>query len=86
MNAFRGEAWMSPTCRGCEHREEDFGGCRCQAFQLTGDASATDPACPKSPHHGLVLAARERAAQERTVSYSQLPAAIYRTFPREGLP
>jgi pyrroloquinoline quinone biosynthesis protein E len=60
--AFRGEAWMSPTCRSCERRSIDFGGCRCQAFHLTGDASATDPVCSLSPDHGLVLSARERAA------------------------
>jgi pyrroloquinoline quinone biosynthesis protein E len=60
--AFRGEAWMSPTCRGCERREIDFGGCRCQAFHLTGEAAATDPVCSLSPHHPIVLGARERAA------------------------
>jgi pyrroloquinoline quinone biosynthesis protein E len=58
---FRGEAWMSETCRSCERRAEDFGGCRCQAFLLTGDAAATDPVCSLSPHHGLVRTARERA-------------------------
>jgi pyrroloquinoline quinone biosynthesis protein E len=61
FQAFRGEAWMSPTCRSCERREVDFGGCRCQAFHLTGDASATDPVCSLSPDHGLVRAARESA-------------------------
>jgi pyrroloquinoline quinone biosynthesis protein E len=50
---FRGTAWMREPCRSCEHRERDFGGCRCQAFLLTGDAAATDPACPLSPHAGL---------------------------------
>lgn len=60
--AFRGEAWMSPTCRSCERRAIDFGGCRCQAFHLTGDANATDPVCSLSPDHGLVLAARGKAA------------------------
>ena len=58
---FRGEGWMSETCRSCERRAEDFGGCRCQAFLLTGDASATDPVCSLSPHHDIVRAARERA-------------------------
>ncbi|MDB4931129.1 MAG: hypothetical protein JWM10_3613 [Myxococcaceae bacterium] len=51
---FRGTDWMSPTCASCERREVDFGGCRCQAFALTGDAARTDPACPKSPDHALV--------------------------------
>jgi pyrroloquinoline quinone biosynthesis protein E len=69
MQAFRGESWMSPTCRSCERRSIDFGGCRCQAFHVTGDATATDPVCSLSPDHGIVLAARARAesAGERLV-------------------
>lgn len=55
---FRGEAWMREPCRSCDRRVVDFAGCRCQAFALTGDPAATDPACAKSPHHALV--ARER--------------------------
>ena len=54
---FRGTAWMPPPCRGCANAEKDWGGCRCQAFALTGDAAATDPACTLSPHHGLLAAA-----------------------------
>jgi pyrroloquinoline quinone biosynthesis protein E len=59
--AFRGEDWMSPTCRSCDQRSKDFGGCRCQAFHLTGDASATDPVCSLSPDHELVRTARAAA-------------------------
>ena len=65
FRAFRGEAWMPAPCRTCDERHRDFGGCRCQAFALTGDAGATDPACDRAPRHDLVLAARlvaERAA------------------------
>jgi pyrroloquinoline quinone biosynthesis protein E len=62
MNAFRGESWMPEPCRSCPDRGRDFGGCRCQAFALTGDAAATDPACSLSPHHDVVTAAREAAA------------------------
>jgi pyrroloquinoline quinone biosynthesis protein E len=54
---FRGTDWMPEPCRGCERRELDFGGCRCQAFQLTGDAARTDPVCHLSPDHELVAAA-----------------------------
>ncbi|MFI5558134.1 pyrroloquinoline quinone biosynthesis protein PqqE [Amycolatopsis japonica] len=54
FNAYRGEAWMPDTCGTCERRAIDFGGCRCQAFQLTGDAAATDPVCSRSPHRGVV--------------------------------
>jgi len=45
---------MPEPCRGCAHAERDWGGCRCQAFALTGDANATDPACALSPHHSLL--------------------------------
>jgi pyrroloquinoline quinone biosynthesis protein E len=51
---FRGEEWMPEPCRSCDRRKEDFGGCRCQAFLLTGDASATDPVCGLAPLHGLI--------------------------------
>jgi pyrroloquinoline quinone biosynthesis protein E len=57
---FRGEDWMQEPCRTCDRRTEDFGGCRCQAFLLAGDASATDPACSlASTHHLVELAVRE---------------------------
>ncbi|HSB73800.1 MAG TPA: pyrroloquinoline quinone biosynthesis protein PqqE [Candidatus Methylomirabilis sp.] len=63
FNLFRGEAWMPEPCRSCPRRSIDFGGCRCQAFQLTGNAAATDPACSLSPDHHLIEAARARAAE-----------------------
>ncbi|EME53280.1 pyrroloquinoline quinone biosynthesis protein PqqE [Amycolatopsis decaplanina] len=54
FNAYRGEDWMPDTCGTCDRRAIDFGGCRCQAFQLTGDAAATDPVCSRSPHRDVV--------------------------------
>ncbi len=54
FNAFRGDGWMPEPCRSCERKEIDFGGCRCQAMALVGDASATDPVCRKSPHRKTV--------------------------------
>jgi pyrroloquinoline quinone biosynthesis protein E len=57
FNRFRGTEWMAEPCRSCPRKEIDFGGCRCQAYQLTGDAAATDPVCGLSPHRGLVDAA-----------------------------
>jgi pyrroloquinoline quinone biosynthesis protein E len=60
FNAFRGEAWMQEPCRSCARREQDYGGCRCQAFLLAGDASAADPVCNLSPHHALVGELAER--------------------------
>ena len=61
MTAFRGTDWMPDPCRSCDRRELDFGGCRCQAFQLTGDAARTDPVCHLSPDHDLVARAVEAA-------------------------
>jgi pyrroloquinoline quinone biosynthesis protein E len=61
FGAFRGEAWMPEPCRSCDRRAIDFGGCRCQAFHLTGNAAATDPVCPLAPDHGLVTDARRAA-------------------------
>lgn len=62
LNAYRGEGFMKEPCRSCERRAVDYGGCRCQAFALTGDAAATDPACPLSPDHALVQQARSLVA------------------------
>lgn len=60
MNAFRGDAWMPEPCKSCDLRAVDFGGCRCQAYHLTGRADVADPACKRSPHHGAVAAATAR--------------------------
>jgi pyrroloquinoline quinone biosynthesis protein E len=54
---FRGEDWMPEPCRSCDRRSEDFGGCRCQAFLLAGDATVTDPACSLAPSHDIVESA-----------------------------
>src|SRR5437588_392065 len=64
MTAFRGTAWLPEPCRSCDRRELDFGGCRCQAFQLTGDAARTDPVCHLAPDHDLVARAVEAANAE----------------------
>ena len=71
FNAFRGTAFLPEPCQSCERREVDFGGCRCQAFALTGDARATDPVCQFSPHHGLVT---ELAAvqEDRPYAYRRM--------------
>jgi PqqA peptide cyclase len=62
LQAFRGQAWMNEPCRSCERRAVDFGGCRCQAYHLTGNAANTDPACALSPHHDVVVLARSASA------------------------
>lgn len=65
FTAFRGTDWMPDPCRSCARRELDFGGCRCQAFQLTGDPARTDPVCHLSPDHALVTDAVAEANEEQ---------------------
>jgi PqqA peptide cyclase len=67
FNAFRGDAWMKEPCRSCPDRHKDFGGCRCQAYLMTGDAANADPVCDLSPHHHLVTEAVARAERPRVV-------------------
>jgi pyrroloquinoline quinone biosynthesis protein E len=59
---FRGTDWMPELCRSCDRREIDWGGCRCQALAMTGDAAATDPACARAPGHDLMAQAIADAA------------------------
>jgi pyrroloquinoline quinone biosynthesis protein E len=61
---FRGDAWMKEPCRSCPEKGRDFGGCRCQAYLVTGDAANADPVCALSPHHDKVVAATRVAEQE----------------------
>jgi len=63
FNAYRGDAWMKDPCKTCPERSKDFGGCRCQAYLLTGDATNTDPACDLSPQHHVIEEAVQRAAE-----------------------
>jgi pyrroloquinoline quinone biosynthesis protein E len=67
FSAFRGIDWMEEPCRSCARREQDFGGCRCQAFLITGNARAADPVCHLSPHHDRV---EQLAATRADVAYS----------------
>ena len=62
FNQYRGDDWMQEPCRSCAEKELDFGGCRCQAYLLTGDATNADPVCSKSPHHGIIDRAIASAA------------------------
>jgi pyrroloquinoline quinone biosynthesis protein E len=63
FNQFRGSDWLPDPCRTCERRTIDFGGCRCQAFHVAGNAGATDPACVLSPHHGRIESAGRQASR-----------------------
>lgn len=65
FKAYRGDDWMKEPCRSCDEKEIDFGGCRCQALALTGDAANADPACSKSPHHYIIEEAVKQAAKTR---------------------
>jgi PqqA peptide cyclase len=73
FNAFRGIGWMQEPCRTCERRDLDWGGCRCQAMAISGDAAATDPTCVKSPLHArmamLIDAATAEARRDRDESF-----------------
>ena len=79
FRAFRGEDWMPEPCRSCDRRALDWGGCRCQAYHLTGNAAATDPTCRLAPDHALIVAAR------RDAEAAPAPALIYRTAQGDGL-
>ncbi|MGE4172905.1 MAG: pyrroloquinoline quinone biosynthesis protein PqqE [Methylocystis sp.] len=74
FNAFRGTEWMKEPCRSCDRREIDFGGCRCQAFAIAGDAAATDPACHLSPDHARF------AAYAEVESRAPAPDFVYRRY------
>jgi len=75
FNRFRGDDWMKEPCRSCPRKAVDFGGCRCQAFALTGDAEAADPACSLSPHHEVMAGLAEASA-------AASPPFIYRRIGR----
>ena len=65
---YRGTSWMKEPCRSCPRAEIDFGGCRCQAMALTGDAANTDPACSLSPHHAALVEGRRESRVPRRAS------------------
>jgi pyrroloquinoline quinone biosynthesis protein E len=66
FNAYRGDSWMQEPCRSCPEKTKDFGGCRCQAFMLTGDATNADPVCDLSPEHHLITEVIEKAQKPET--------------------
>lgn len=66
FNFFRGVEWMKEPCRSCDEKEKDFGGCRCQAYLLTGDMFNADPVCSKSPQHHVIQEAIDSARATAT--------------------
>ena len=76
FNAYRGDHWMNDTCKSCDRKEIDFGGCRCQAMARTGDPNATDPVCAKSAHHNAVkeqAQAHAAMGEDVPLNYRQAP-------------
>ena len=71
---FRGSDWMREPCASCDRRDIDFGGCRCQAYQLLGDAAATDPVCSLSPDHAVIENALGEVAAETPLVYRTMKA------------
>jgi PqqA peptide cyclase len=78
FNAYRGDAWMKEPCRSCPEKEKDFGGCRCQAFMLTGDAANADPVCDKSPHHHLITEQVKLAQEAKPPAAEVKPIILFR--------
>jgi len=79
FNFFRGNDWMQEPCRSCDEKDKDFGGCRCQAYMLTGDAAATDPVCSKSPNHSLIKKALSEAVVALPVGKTPEFPLVFRT-------
>lgn len=80
---YRGLDWLPEPCQSCDEKEKDFGGCRCQAFLLTGDASNTDPACSRSPLHAIVrdaVAVTEKPLRFKKPLVKRSPGAVSTAF------
>ncbi|TPM90169.1 pyrroloquinoline quinone biosynthesis protein PqqE [Mesorhizobium sp. B2-1-3A] len=82
FNAFRGTDWMLEPCRSCERREIDWGGCRCQALALAGDAVAADPVCVRSPLHAGMAALIEEELPPPAAARGEAPAFAFRRIGR----
>lgn len=85
FNRYRGTGWMPEPCQSCEFKEIDYGGCRCQAFALTGNAGNTDPACARSSaHEGIFKAAMNESAEDnRRFIYRNFAGGTLEADPRE---
>lgn len=82
FHRFRGEAWMQEPCKSCDRRQVDFGGCRCQAFLLAGDATSTDPVCSLAPMRGKIDAILENIRRRESLGPDTSPPSyIYRPNP-----
>jgi pyrroloquinoline quinone biosynthesis protein E len=83
FNRYRGDAWMKDPCRTCADKDRDFGGCRCQALAMTGDAANADPVCAKSPRHGdvqaIVMHAHKEQAAQRDAVWQPAQRIVFRS-------
>ena len=81
FNRYRGDAWMKEPCQSCPDKKKDFGGCRCQAYALTGDASNADPVCGKSPQHGALqnIVLQAHAEQKTAALQTETQPMLFRT-------
>lgn len=79
FNFFRGYDWMQEPCRSCPEKEKDFGGCRCQAYLLTGNAAAADPVCAKSPEHHIITQAIEKSVAAHKAGHKTEHPLVFRT-------
>lgn len=79
FNFYRGDEWMKEPCRQCPEKEKDYGGCRCQAYLLTGDAANADPVCDRSPHHGkiqeIIATAQAEEPCRDALQYRNMPSS-----------
>ena len=73
FNFFRGFEWMKEPCHSCDEKEKDFGGCRCQAYLLTGDMYIADPVCSKSPEHAVIQQAIDSAKVTASLASGEKP-------------
>ena len=77
FNHYRGDQWMREPCRSCPEKGRDYGGCRCQAYLVTGEAANADPVCDKSPHHARIVQATADAQRLHAAGAAK-PVLLYR--------
>lgn len=80
FNRFRGLDWMQEPCRSCPEKTKDFGGCRCQAYMMTGDTTAADPVCSKSPHHEHLVAEVDRITGQSLALATAVKPLVFRNM------
>ncbi len=78
FNMYRGDSWMKDPCKTCPEKEKDFGGCRCQAFMISGDATNADPVCAKSDHHYIIEEQVANAQKSQKKATDTKPIILYR--------